>query len=356
MSLKILAFTRYDRGGASSRVRFLQYIPHLERMGAKVTVQPLLPPDHLTRLYEGKSPAPLMVAAAMAQRLWHVIRAHEADIIWLQRELLPFMPYVLEKLLLGRRKLVVDFDDAHHLYYKTLKSHLGRAAYGQKIENLMQKADAVVVGNRTLAEYAREIGAPNVHLVPSAVDVQRFHKSETSTVDGFQIGWIGTPVTASQSLPLVRGPLLQFLSDYKAKCIFVGVGRDQFPEIPADRVTWSEAAEEEVLPRISVGLCPLRDTPWNQGKSGYKIIQYMASGKPALVSPVGIAAEMIDHGMTGFHCAKPDDWYSYLAQLFENADRCAAMGKSALAEAKMRYDTAPAAAALYKIFEDCLRD
>ena len=355
MALKILAFTRYDRSGASSRVRFLQYIPHLERLGAQVTVHPLLPPDHLTRLYEGRSRAPLMVAAAMAQRFWHTINGRDDHIIWLQRELLPFMPFVLEKTLLGGRKLVVDFDDAHHLYYKNLTSWLGRAAYGQKIEALMQQANAVVVGNRTLAEYASEVGATNIHLIPSAVDVQRFQKSAVGTQADFQIGWIGTPVTASQSLPLVREPLMQFLSDYQAKCIFIGVGRDQFPEIPADRVTWSEAVEVEVLPRLSVGLCPLDDTPWNRGKSGYKIIQYMASGKPALASPVGIAAEMIDHGVTGFHCATPDDWYSYLVQLYKDADLRASMGKCALSEAKSRYDTAPAAAALYKIFEDCQR-
>ncbi len=355
MSPNILAFTRYDRRGASSRVRFLQYIPHLEHMGARITVQPLLPPDHLTRLYEGKSRSPLIVAAAMAQRAWRAIRERDMDIIWLQRELLPFMPYALEKILVGSKKLVVDFDDAHHLYYKKLTSRIGRAAYGQKIENLMQRADAVVVGNKTLATYAEEIGATNVHLIPSAVDVQRFKKPGAEPQHDFQIGWIGTPVTASQSLPLVREPLMQFLSDFRAKCVFVGVGRDQFPEIPADRVTWSEAAEEDVLPRLSVGLCPLDDTPWNRGKSGYKIIQYMASGKPALVSPVGIAAEMIDHGITGFHCKTYDDWYSHLAQLYKDADLRASMGKRALSEAEARYDTAPAAAALYKIFEDCLR-
>jgi glycosyltransferase involved in cell wall biosynthesis len=355
MPPRILAFTRYDRNGASSRVRFLQYSPHLERMGAQVTVQSLLPPEHLTRLYEGKSNAPVIVATAMAQRFYHIIRETHVDIIWLQRELLPFAPYLLEKALLGTRKLVIDFDDAHHLYYNNLPSWLGRAVYGSKIENLMQRADAVIAGNRTLAKYARTAGATNVHLIHSSVDVQRFKIPKNNMPYDFQIGWIGTPVTANQSLPLVREPLIKFLSDFQAKCVLIGVGKDQFPEIPADRVTWSETAEEDILPRLSVGLCPLSDTPWNQGKSGYKIIQYMASGKPVLVSPVGIAEEMIEHEVTGFHCTTGNDWLSYLVRLYQNTDLRAAMGNRALAEAEARYDTTPAAVALYKIFEDCLR-
>ena len=356
MPPKILAFTRYDRTGASSRVRFLQHIPHLERMGAQVTVQSLLLPSHLACLYAGKTRSPAMVAAAMAQRFWRAVLDRGADIVWLQREILPFAPFALEKLLLSGRKLVIDFDDAHYLYYKDLKSWLGRAAYGSKIENLMQRADAIVVGNHTLADHARAAGATNVHIVPSAVDGQRYKRTASGTSDTFQVGWIGTPVTARQSLPLVREPLLRFLSDFQAKCILVGVGKNQFPEIRAERIVWSEAAEEDVLPRISVGLCPLKDTPWNRGKSGYKIIQYMASGKPSLVSPVGIAEQMITHGTTGFHCVNTSDWYSYLAQLHQDMGLRTAMGGKARAEADSKYDTASAATALYRIFEDCLRD
>jgi glycosyltransferase involved in cell wall biosynthesis len=344
MSLKILALTRYDQTGASSRVRFLQYIPHLERMGARIAVKPLFPRAYLTRLYEGQSRAPFMVISAMFRRFWKSIRESDADIIWLQREMLPFAPFALENLLLGTRKLVLDLDDAHHLYYKNHPSWLGRVSYKTKVDALIKRASAVVVGNPTLAEYAQAVGASNVHGVPSAVDVSRFKSGGNKTSDVFQVGWIGTPVTANQSLPLIREPLLRFLSNFNA---------NQFPEIPATRVAWSEAAEEKYLPRLSVGLCPLDNTPWNRGKSGYKIIQYMASGKPSLVSPVGIAERMISHGNTGFHCLDSDDWYSHLVALYKNTDLRASMGRQAAVEAEAKYDTASAAAALHRIFQEC---
>ena len=333
----------------------MQYIPHLERMGARISVEPLLPPDYLPRLYGGSVRAPVQVASGMFRRLLKAVNKHDVDIIWLQREMLPFAPFILEKLLLGKRKLVIDLDDAHYLYYENHSSWLGRNAYKGKINGLIKLADAVVVGNPTLAEHAREAGALNVHEIPSTVDVARFGSGARATQEAFRVGWIGTPITANQSLPMIREPLLRFLSNFGATCVLIGVGEDQFPEIPAKRVAWSERAEEEHLPHLSVGLCPLEDTPWNRGKSGYKIIQYMASEKPSLVSPVGIAKTMISHGETGFHCQNAEDWYSYLARLCEDAELRATMGHNALGVAEAKYETAAAAATLYRIFEDCMR-
>ncbi|MBT6961356.1 MAG: glycosyltransferase family 1 protein, partial [Rhodospirillaceae bacterium] len=116
MTASVLALTRYDRMGASSRVRFLQYVPHLERMGLKVSVQPLLPREYLTQLYSNGTRSPVTVTASLINRLWRVLSQRDADIIWLQREILPFLPFSLEKLLLAGKPVVVDFDDAHHLY------------------------------------------------------------------------------------------------------------------------------------------------------------------------------------------------------------------------------------------------
>jgi glycosyltransferase involved in cell wall biosynthesis len=357
MALSVLALTRYDRQGASSRVRFLQYVPHLERLGVNVQVQSLLPQLYLDRLYRTGTRAPGLVVAACLRRLAHLIDHHDAPIVWLQREVLPFAPFLLEKLLLAGRKVVIDFDDAHHLYYKKLSAGWARALYGDKIEQLMRHATAVTVGNRSLFDYAQTAGARQVHLIPSAVDVTRFPKVALAPSAGepFTIGWIGTPMTAAEAIPMVRKPLARFLTDTGAQCLLVGVPPDQFPDIPARCVPWSEAAEEGYLSQMSVGLCPLQDTPWNRGKSGYKIIQYMAAGKPALVSPVGIAADITVEGATGLHCRTEDDWYRALMRLYQDESLRLTYGARAQAIAIASYDTAKAAADIARIFEACLR-
>jgi glycosyltransferase involved in cell wall biosynthesis len=351
MALRVLALTRYERTGASSRVRFLQYVPHLEKMGMHVSVQSLFPQSYLTRLYANKMRSPVTVAIAMLRRLGGMLSGGAYDVVWLQREVLPFLPFGIEKILLGNSKLVIDFDDAHHLYYKNSSLPLVRSLFGDKTDHLMRHAAAVTVGNQTLAAYARTVGARNVQLIPSAVDVRRFKGN--AQPDRFTVGWIGTPVTAGEALPMVRAPLSQFLADTGSHCVLVGARADQTPDLKAERRSWSEEGEAEFFSQISVGICPLEDTPWNRGKSGYKIIQYMAAGRPALVSPVGIAAEIVVPGSTGIHCAGPQDWYASLLRLHQNAEERHVMGTRAQQIAEGEYDTRVVAARLYRIIAAC---
>ena len=352
MTASVLALTRYDRMGASSRVRFLQYIPHLERMGLQISVQPLLPREYLTQLYANGTRSAATVTASLINRFCRTLRKGDADIIWLQREVLPFLPFSLETLLLAGKPVVVDFDDAHHLYYKNAGSPLIRGLFQSKIDSLMRYATTVIVGNPTLETYARAAGAGSVVMIPSAVDVARL-KASSGAPEKFTVGWIGTPVTAEHSLHLVREPLKKFIAETGSKCVLCGAG-EAASDIDADRLPWSEAGEADFFSQVTVGICPLDDTAWNQGKSGYKIIQYMAAGKPALVSPVGIAADLTTQGETGFHCKTEDDWYESLMRLYNDHTLCSSMGARAQSEAEARYDTTIAAQQLYQVFETCL--
>jgi glycosyltransferase involved in cell wall biosynthesis len=158
-------------------------------------------------------------------------------------------------------------------------------------------------------------------------------------------------MTAAQSIPVLREPLKTFLAETDAGCVFVGMDAHQFPDIPARRIPWSEAAEAPFLAEISAGLCPLEDNPWTRGKSGYKIIQYMSAGRPALTSPVGIAAQLVEPGCTGFHCRTEDEWYAALMTLYRDRAQAEAFGREARARAVASYDTRTAAAALFAVLK-----
>ena len=344
---RVLALTRYDHVGASSRVRFLQYIPDLERKGLEITVHPLLSNESLARLYQDGRRSRADLLKALARRIATVIREARADVIWLQQELFPFLPAAWETLLLGPRPYVIDFDDAYHLYYQHHASGLVRSFYGDKVARLMRDARTVVVGNDTLKATAHAAGARDVRLVYSAVDTRRFEGGQPP--QKFTVGWIGTPMTAEQSLHVLREPLKKFLAETGAACVLMGADERQYPDIPAARRPWSEADEAAFLPELSVGLCPLDDSPWTRGKSGYKIIQYMSAGRAALTSPVGIAASLVEPGVTGFHCRTPEEWYAGLMTFYRDPALCAAQGAAARRIAVERYDLSVAADALYKV-------
>lgn len=353
-SVRVLALTRYDHLGASSRVRVLQYIPHLKENGIDVIVHPLFTNDDLRRLYKSGRRSALGLMAAFVRRLGRLLRAGPVDVIWLQQEIFPFLPYFAEGLLLSGRKLVVDYDDANHLYYETLGSTVGRALYEKKIAHLMKRADVVVTGSPAMTEYARASGARRVELAYSAVDTKLIVPSpDHDPSNPFTVGWIGTPLTATQSLPLLAAPLRRFLSETDSRACFVGMDAHQFPDLPGERIRWSPSNERENLSRLSVGLCPLEDNPWTRGKSGYKIIQYMSAGTPTLASPIGIAADLVQEGITGFHCRTEDDWYMRLVQLFRDPALGRDLGRHSRETAVSRYDALIAANALIQIFREC---
>ena len=82
---------------------------------------------------------------------------------------------------------------------------------------------------------------------------------------------------------------------------------------------WNKATEVEDLLTFDVGVMPLADTPWARGKCGFKALQYLALGIPALVSPVGVNTEIVTHGGNGFHCAAPGEWAECIRKLAGDA-------------------------------------
>ena len=64
----VLTLTRYERLGASSRIRFLQFIPMLEQQGFTFDVQPLLDNNYVRSLYGGPPVGAGNILRAYARR------------------------------------------------------------------------------------------------------------------------------------------------------------------------------------------------------------------------------------------------------------------------------------------------
>jgi len=45
---------------------------------------------------------------------------------------------------------------------------------------------------------------------------------------------------------------------------------------------------------------PLPQGAWEYGKSGYKLVQYMAASRPVVASPVGVNCDVVKEGVNGF--------------------------------------------------------
>ena len=65
---------------------------------------------------------------------------------------------------------------------------------------------------------------------------------------------------------------------------------------------------------------PLPDDEWTKGKCGFKALQYMALSIPAVVSPVGVNSDIIQHGINGFIANTNKEWIEVLSLLIEDGN------------------------------------
>jgi glycosyltransferase involved in cell wall biosynthesis len=308
--VKVLALTRYGREGSSSRVRFLQFLPALEAAGISVTVRPLWDEGYLTDLYEANRRAPRRVAKRYARRAFNLAAEAAAhDVAWLEAELFPYLPAVAERLL--PIPYVVDYDDAVFHKYEGVARHW----VGRKIDSVMKGAAVVLAGNPYIAARAQAAGARRVELLPTVVDLARHPVTAPPAGPELRVGWIGTPQTAAY-VEGIAGALRGAAEQVRMRLVMVG-GLARVPGVTLEGRPWTESTEVADVQSFDVGIMPLPDEPWERGKCGYKLVQYMASARPVVASPVGVNASLVDDA--GLLATTPDEWVAALVRLAKDA-------------------------------------
>jgi len=201
----------------------------------------------------------------------------------------------------------------------------------------------VVVGNQYLADRAERAGARRIEYLPSVVDLDRY--SVTSPADNgmLTIGWIGSPTSADYIRQVL--PALEAVSKkLPVRFLFVGPGSVRFGELPAEIRDWAEDTEVEQIQRFDIGIMPLPDNPITMGKSGYKLVQYLACGRPAVASPVGVSSTILSHGVDGFLARDSEQWIDSLTRLSLDRRLRRSMGEAGRAKVATQYSvqvTAP---------------
>lgn len=337
--------TRYERLGSSSRVRFYQYYPYLQAHGAEIVTAPFFDDEYVRALYSGQAISKADVLRAYLKRLSHLIKSSSFDLLWVEKELFPWLPAWFESFLhFIKIPYVVDYDDAVYHRYDLHSSRIVRSFLGRKIDRVMSGAAMVIVGNDTLGEKARNAQARRVEYLPSVVDVALYQVSREKRQTPFQIGWIGSPVTAPY-LDTVRNALEIFSREMDIHLTLIGAGRiSSFGNIPVTLIPWDETAETSIGNLFDVGMMPLIDGPFERGKCGYKLVQYMAAGLPVIASPIGVNNQIVRPGENGYLAASTEEWLDAFRKLGTDSGLRIKMGQTGRQQAEQMYNlsvTAP---------------
>lgn len=320
----------------SGRFRAAQLIPHFERAGIECAHFYAYGPGYnrsIGRLWS----APYKLACRLRRAAHTISPLRHEDVLVVQKVALPLSaaPEQLSARL-GHR-MVFDVDDAIFLKPGGGSSPLRK----QTFDAVARAARHIIVGNQFLARHITP--SVPVDVIPTVIDTDVYRPPQRPVREREVVfGWMGT----ASNFPSLRGVLPQLLKGldrvYGARLRIVSNAR--LPELDGnarvDQVAWSAARELDELSSFDVGLMPLEDTPASLGKCGFKLVQYMAVGRPVLASAVGANAEIMAGSGAGHLIHGPGDWPAAMEALGRSVEARAAMGVAARAHAVHAYSVA----------------
>lgn len=329
-----------------------QYIPYLERRGVSLQISPLLSDEYVRSLFLNQTRKSAPIVLAYLKRLRDLLSARRYDILWIEKEIFPWLPAWAETLLSrSGAKLVTDYDDAVFHRYDQNDSGIIRLLLSEKISAVMRTSKLALCGNDYLMEYATRSGCGRVELLPSVVDLDHYPVRPKGLDSTFTVGWVGSPVTFRYIKAIV--PALQNLSQ-SGPIRFVAVGAEApaMPGVPTLSRPWAENHEAIDLADVDVGVMPLDDSPFERGKCGYKLIQYMACGIPTVASPVGANRKIVRPEENGFWATTTEEWIAALNRLRSDASLRSRLGQNGRGLVEKEYSVQAQAPRLLRWFEE----
>jgi glycosyltransferase involved in cell wall biosynthesis len=276
------------------------------------------------------------------KRLKILLSARKYDLVVIEKEIIPYFPPIIEKVLVFFHvKFILDFDDAIFHNYDQSRHWIIRKLLAKKIPKIVSLCNGVVSGNGYLSNYAKTYNANTIE-IPTSIDLEKYADIETiADLDNerFIIGWIGGKSTShyvENLLPILAAfaesnqnieiRLIGFYSYTNCTCLS--------PHIKI--VKWSAETEIKELRNIDVGIMPLDYTLWDEGKCGFKLIQYMACSKPTISTPMQTNIA-IDGGIGNLFAQSDEEWYNALHTVLNNRQKYRRIGSENRNRVKENY-------------------
>ncbi|RUL87267.1 glycosyltransferase family 4 protein [Tautonia sociabilis] len=305
-------------------------------------------PDHVCCRYRIRPFGPALARAGWELAIEGIARgtlarrrqlggAGRYDSVILQRKLLSGWEF--DRLRGAARRLVFDFDDA--VFWRDSfhpKGQQSRSRW-ERFARTVRQADAVMAGNDFLAARALLAGASvaAVCRIPTCVDPSAYSIREHGEGDAIRLVWIGSSSTlrgmeARRSLwdrigREVPGVRLRVICDRKP----------ELGAMPVEFEPWSERTEAAALAGCDAGIAWMPDDLWSRGKCGLKVLQYLAAGLPVVANPVGVHAEMVEPGVSGFLPGSDEAWLDAVSRLAADVSLRRRMGREARARVEREY-------------------
>jgi glycosyltransferase involved in cell wall biosynthesis len=355
--MRVFALTRYGGLGASSRLRFFQYFDALKAHGFELDDQQLINDDELRQRYSSGAYPYLQILFVYWRRIKAMFNTQRSDLLWIEKEALPWLPFWIEKMLIADRKYVLDYDDAVFHSYDLSSNFFIRKFMSDRIDLLMKHSHLVMCGNEYLAARAANAGARWVELLPTVIDLNRYQRLRydgDQVVETPRLVWIGSPTTLVYLKTLI--PVFISITN-KIPFVLRVIGASlRIDGVNVECFPWSEQTEAGLISECDIGLMPLIESPWECGKCGYKLIQYMACGLAVVASPVGVNTQIVRNESNGYLASSAQEWTDALKQLLDDSAQRSQMGRIGRAMVEQTYCTQVSAPKLAQFLQSAAQE
>jgi len=359
--MKILFIPFGTKRIAATRYRVYQYLPFLGQNNIKYRVFSIVS-DFTTRQmiqspnFRGtrRSIYYLSVILDKMLRLTVILAmAPWYDILFLQRTTLPFG---LERLLkLVNKNIVFDLDDAIFIPDHKEKGIIGRLkeyAKASEVSGILKVSRLAIVENEYINSYAKRY-CQDVYLIPGPIDTERNFVKLKIPVKKIVIGWIGSPSTTPY-LNMLDNVFINLAAGFDIEVKLVGSGEYDIAGVKIVNQAWAYEREISDLQSFDIGVMPMPDNEWTNGKLGCKMLQYMAVGIPAVVSYTKTNAEVIDDGVNGFLARSDKEWIDKMSRLITDSSLRERIGLEGRNTVEKRFSLKVNAPKLKELLENIL--
>ncbi|WP_291726029.1 glycosyltransferase [Bernardetia sp.] len=347
-TIKFLVPYPYDIA-PGQRFRYEQYLDILTEKNFEYELLSFLDEDTNKILYKKGHTLQKVtgVLKGFLRRFWHIWKARNADFVFVYREAtpvgFPYVEWILTKVF--NRKLIYDFDDA--IWIPATSSQNKLIAFlksPDKVKKICKWAYKISVGNEYLQKNANQFANSTTKAVlnPTTIDLEKKHNilHQHNPNKKPIIGWTGshsTLIYLEMITPILKELEQKYDFTFRVIC-------NQNPNLDTENqlqsfefVKWNKETEIQDLSELDIGIMPLTADAWAEGKCGFKALQYMALGTPAVISPIGVNKKIISQNENGFLADTETEWKEYLSLLLENPQKRQEMGILALKTIQNEY-------------------
>ncbi|GAB4231556.1 MAG: glycosyltransferase family 4 protein [Chlamydiales bacterium] len=322
--MKLFAMTFGSPTTGSTLYRLVQYQPFLKEKGIDLEI----------------------VSKAQFGPQWFE-KLQEADVVINQKCL--FSLPLQKKIRKMSKKLIFDFDDAIYTRPGTPYSWITQWRVGRRLNYWLAQADCVIAANHHLGWYAKLRGC-EPKIIPMALDLKQWKPKEREKSDSIIMGWAGAPCNLHyvERLEPVLKIAMRQNPNLKLK---VFSGKKPVLDLPYEYVPFQIGYEPQFVASLDIGLLPLVNDPFTQGKSPIKAMQYLACEVPVIGNVVGATAEILN-GCNSIPVDVRQEWLDGIDLLANREDLRQEMGKKGRQTIEKHYNVESVKNKIYQIVEE----